>query len=473
MSDQLSRRDMLALALAGLAPMQAAPGSGHLATGVKTGEITSDSARIWTRRTRDALRNAAGIAARRTQPQTLELGYDITRLEGACPGDPGELRVHVRTASGRRVYTSDWAPAEGARDFTHQFTVSKLQPATAYRFTVETRTGRNIDGTLDGAFRTAPRENSAADVDVAMLSCQKYSQRDDDRGYHLYDAIRAWNPHFYLSVGDNVYYDSDDPVVNDASVARHHWHRMFSLSRVAECLRTVPGYWVKDDHDCYSDDCYPGMVAPKMAPFRFEQGLPIYPEQVPLGAQPYRRFRWGRALEIWLLEGRDFRTPNPAPDGPQKSIWGDAQKKWLLDSLVASKADWKLIVSPTPVVGPDRANKRDNHSNATYATEGREFRRWLRDNVRDQSFVLCGDRHWQYNSVDPDTGVEEFGCGAASDSHASGTPGEDPRMHRFHLVKGGFLALQVRPSGTRSRLVIEHRNVLGKTVNSRSFERSL
>ena len=94
------------------APMHAAPGSAHLATGVKTGEITSDSARIWTRRTRDALRNAAGIAARRTEPQTLALGYDITRLEGACPGDPGELRVHVRTAAGRRVYTSDWAAAE-------------------------------------------------------------------------------------------------------------------------------------------------------------------------------------------------------------------------------------------------------------------------------------------------------------------------------------------------------------------------
>jgi alkaline phosphatase D len=215
------------------------------------------------------------------------------------------------------------------------------------------------------------------------------------------------------------------------------------------------------------------MVAPKMAPFRFEQGLPIFPEQVPIGAQPYRRFRWGRSLEVWLLEGRDFRTANSEPDGPSKSIWGQAQKKWLLQSLEASTADWKLIVSPTPIVGPDRANKRDNHSNTTFATEGGEFRRWLRDNLPARAFVLCGDRHWQYNSVDPETGVEEFGCGAASDSHASGTPGENPKMHRFHLVKGGFLAIHVRPDGRQSRLVIEHRDVKGAVVNSRNFERRI
>jgi alkaline phosphatase D len=149
------------------------------------------------------------------------------------------------------------------------------------------------------------------------------------------------------------------------------------------------------------------------------------------------------------------------------------QQKWLIESLVSSNADWKLIVSPTPVVGPDRANKRDNHSNLTFATEGREFRRWLRENLPGRAFVLCGDRHWQYNSVDPDSGVEEFGCGAASDSHASGTPGEDPKMHRFHLVKGGFLAIQVRPDGKRSRLIVEHRDVSGKTVNSRTFERTV
>jgi alkaline phosphatase D len=306
-----SRRELLALAVsASFSTLRGAAPTGHLATGVKLGEITPNSVRVWTRRTRDALRSAAGIEPGRINPQALQQGFDLTRLQGACPGDAGEVRLLLSTAQGKRVFASGWTAVDAARDFTHQFTAEDLKPSTAYRFTVETRTGRKTDGSILGAFRTAAQQDASEPVNVAMLSCQKYSQRDDAEGFHLYDAIRSWHPDFYLSVGDNVYYDSDDPVVNSSAVARHHWNRMFSLSRVRECLRTVPGYWVKDDHDCYSDDCWPGMTTPKMAPFKFEEGLRIYPEQVPIGARPYRRFRWGRGLEIWLLEGRDFRSPN-------------------------------------------------------------------------------------------------------------------------------------------------------------------
>jgi alkaline phosphatase D len=232
----------------------------------------------------------------------------------------------------------------------------------------------------------------------------------------------------------------------------------------------VPGYWIKDDHDCYSDDCWPGMVNEKMSPFRFEEGLKVFPEQVPFPTRPYRSFRWGQGLEIWLLEGRDYRTANPEPDSAAKSIWGAQQKQWLLDTLKASTADWKLIISPTPVVGPDRRNKKDNHSNVTYASEGRQFRKWLAENTKGNAFVLCGDRHWQYHSIDPATKVQEYGCGAASDSHASGTPGEDRRIHQFHRVLGGFLAVQVKAHGGGSSIVFEHRGVNGEAVYTRTYQ---
>jgi alkaline phosphatase D len=74
--------------------------------------------------------------------------------------------------------------------------------------------------------------------------------------------------------------------------------------------------------------------------------------------------------------------------------------------------------------------------------------------------------------VHPDTGTQEFGCGAASDSHASGTPGEDPRLHRFHRVKGGYLWVSTRRAGGVSRLTIEHRDVLGAPVYRQIFEKS-
>ncbi len=473
MTTPATRREFLAWSAATLTPMaQGAPGT-HQASGVKVGEVTPESARIWTRRSKAALRRADGVMprAKTNRVPALPLGTDPGTLEGSCPGDAGEIRVIVRTAQGKRVHQTKWTGVDQGTDFGHTFTVSGLKPATAYAYTVETRASGKTDGALTGAFRTAPPADAQAPIEFAMLSCQKYSQRDDPRGFLLYDAIRKQAPQFLLSVGDNVYYDSDDPKVNHVSIARHHWHRMYSLPSIAGCLQSAAGYWLKDDHDSYSDDCYPGYVNETMRPFTFEEGLKVFPEQVPFSATPYRRFAWGRAVEIFLLEGRDYRSANPAPDGAGKSIWGAKQKQWLMDGIAGSQAQWKIIVSPTPLVGPDRATKHDNHSNDVFAHEGREFRRWMKENTHGDTFWLNGDRHWQYHSVDPETGTQEFGCGAASDSHASGTPGEDPRLHRFHRVKGGYLWLSAREDSGTARLAIEHRDVNGARVYGQTFER--
>jgi alkaline phosphatase D len=211
-----------------------------------------------------------------------------------------------------------------------------------------------------------------------------------------------------------------------------------------------------------------------MLPFTWEQGLKIFPEQTPFPTRhPYRSFRWGRSLEVFLLEGRDFRTANNVPDGPTKTIWGKVQKEWIKQSVASSKAHWKIIVSPTPVVGPDRGNKHDNHANDAFTQEGNEIRKWVAENTKHDTFFFNGDRHWQYHSVDPATKVEEFSCGAASDAHASGSPGADPRYHKFHRMLGGFIAVNVRPSGSTSRIVIEHRDVRGNKVYSQSREKKV
>ena len=137
-----------------------------------------------------------------------------------------------------------------------------------------------------------------------------------------------------------------------------------------------------------------------------------------------------------------------------------------------SNATWKVLVSPTPLVGPDRATgKNDNHSNVGFSHEGDEIRGWLKANAPDNFFVLCGDRHWQYHSVHPATGVQEFSVGAASDEHAGGTPGEDKSIHRFHRVKGGFLSVTLKREGKQSGILFEHRDVLGKVVYSWSKSR--
>ena len=377
----ITRRNAVGALLSGAVCWGRQDPQSRQASGVRIGEMTPDSAVIWTRRTASAnrladgiLRRGAGKNARAPQP-----GEDVNRFEGACPGGNGYVRLIIEPVSGRGPKRSfDWVEVNPERDYTHQFRVPGLEPATSYRYVVETREGRTkrVDSPLGGQFRTAPTAGSDAPVHFALTSCQKYSETDRRDGFHMYEALERVRADFFVSCGDNVYYDSDDPVVNSAAVARYHWQRMYSMATLHSCLRNLPGYWQKDDHDVYSDDSYPGMQTQKMLPFQFAEGQRLFREQIPSPSETrplYRHFRWGTQLEIWLPEARDYRSPNPEPDGPGKSIWGPDQKRWLLETLANSPARWKFVINPNPVI-PDHARKRDNHSNPTYATEGREFR---------------------------------------------------------------------------------------------------
>jgi alkaline phosphatase D len=151
-------------------------------------------------------------------------------------------------------------------------------------------------------------------------------------------------------------------------------------------------------------------------------------------------------------------------DGPEKTIWGAEQKVWFKRTVTESDATWKVLVSPTPLVGPDKPKKNDNHANPGFAYEGDELRRWIQANVPTNFFVVCGDRHWQYHSVHPATGVNEFSVGAASDQHAGGSPGENKEFHKFHRSKGGFLSITLKREGLESEILFEHRDVHGAVV---------
>jgi alkaline phosphatase D len=364
--------------------------------------------------------------------------------------------VRVVTVGERRP---PWRRALASNDYTLRWVLTRLEPGREVRFRVEAKR----QAPVEGHFRTAPLPSEPADALFTMLSCQMYKHRDDPaRGFKIYDSIRALSPSALFSCGDNVYYDNEEPVVTSVELARLHWHRMYSLPSIAECLRSVPGYWQKDDHDVYDDDSWPGKTSAKMGGFTFAEGQRIFREQVPMPDPAYRTVRWGSHVEFFLLEGRDYRSANTAPDSKSKSILGADQKEWLQTTIAESNATFKIVISPTPWVGPDRKTKNDNYSNAAFAAEGAEMRAWLAKALGSRGAVLCGDRHWQYHSVDPKTGLQEFGCGPASDEHASGTPGEDKSLHRFHRVKGGFLKLQV----TAGRFTLTHCDVKGAPVYS-------
>ena len=184
-----------------------------------------------------------------------------------------------------------------------------------------------------------------------------------------------------------------------------------------------------------------------------------------------------RDLQVWFVEGRDYRSPLDQPDGPRKTIWGAEQKAWLMETLQQSDATFKLLISSTPMVGPDSSSKRDNHTNFNgYRHEGDEFFAWLAMSgiTNEEFFIACGDRHWQYHSIRPD-GYEEFSSGALVDANAilGSFPGDpdttDPDgkiKQPFHSpeASGGFLIISVAPVGGGARAEFRFYDENGKLL---------
>jgi len=447
----------------------ASTAAAHQATGAKVGEVTASSAIVWARRTAEATRNEQGQVLPHPEGDDLPTQEEVNAQLHAVPGAPGRLRVRYGTVTERLdAGTTAWKEVDASSDFSAQFRLEELEPATTYFYEIESE---NVEGDADpqpftGRFRTAPAADRSERVVFTVVTGQMYRDVDDPDGFLIYDAMAALKPDFLVPTGDTVYYDNERPRARTKALARYHWQRMYGFPRLVAFHRQFPAYWMKDDHDTLRNDCWPTQGSGFMSPLAFEDGLTLFREQVPMGDGPtYRTYRWGRDLQVWLVEGRDFRSPNPMPDGPDKSIWGAEQKAWLKRTMLESDATWKVLLSPTPIVGPDRGNKRDNHANDAFTHEGNEIRRWLAENLPDSAFIACGDRHWQYHSVDPATGVHEFSCGPASDEHAGGSPGQDPDYHRFHRVGGGFLSV----TADGDAITFRFHDVPGDVVYSRTF----
>jgi alkaline phosphatase D len=200
-----------------------------------------------------------------------------------------------------------------------------------------------------------------------------------------------------------------------------------------------------------------------MGEFTFEQGLEVFRQEMPIKDKTYRTFRWGKDLQIWLVEGRDYRSPNTQRDGPNKTIWGKEQMAWFKRTVKASNATFKLLISPTPVIGPDRKQKKDNHSNRGFYNEGEEIRKFMA--TQSNMYVVCGDRHWQYVSKHPKYGIVEFSIGANSNDHAGGWRQDDVRPEHLYLnVVGGTMTVTIDPKDNTT-ITVRHYDVDGNQLN--------
>jgi alkaline phosphatase D len=389
-------------------------------------------------------------------------GATVRDLRQGAPGCDGDVRVQWKGGGAADWQSSDWQPVDGLRDFTRQFTLEGLEAGTRYQVRVESRSvDRSPGAAQEGEFRTAPSADVEEPIVFVVATCFGNDDQDSPEGFKIHRAMRRLNPRFFVHTGDIIYYDE---LAKTAELARWHWQRMYSWPSAVDFHRQVASYFMKDDHDTWRNDCWPTMVSPYMHEFTFRQGQAIFREQVPMRESTYRTFRWGKDLQIWMVEGRDFRDPNDMPDGPGKTVWGKEQKAWFRRTVGESDATFRVLISPTPLVGPDREKKHDNHSNAGFQHEGSELRQFAA--MQKNMVVLCGDRHWQYMSVDPPTGLREFSVGPASTEHAGGWEPDDFRAdyHRYMKVIGGFLSVTIDREGGKPTMTMRHHGVDGKVL---------
>lgn len=447
----------------------------YMTNGIKIGEVDQNSAIVWLRLTARPHRNADGIPFPEVDPgrnsgadlsvDTLTGANPIEAMEGAVPGASGMVQVAWwPAAKPEQKKASDWLVVDDQADFTRQYTLDGLLSDTLYQVEVQGKPvyADNATSTVKGQFKTAPEPSKEKDTSFVVVTCGDYPRRDDpEMGHKIYDAMLKLNPDFFVHTGDIEYYDKALPWAPHPDLARFKWNRLFAMpyQRVFHC--NVASYFMKDDHDTLRNDCWPGMTYGALT---WEEGLAIFREQVPMGEKTYRTVRWGKDVQIWMTEGRDFRSPNIIPDGPEKTIWGKEQKAWFKRTVQESEATFRILISPNPLVGPDRENKTDNHANKAFAHEGNELREFMAS--MKNMIVINGDRHWQYVSVDDETGLQEFGTGPSSDVHAGGWNQDDFRPeHRYLKLKGGFLHVTVTRDGGAPKMILRHHGVNGEKYN--------
>jgi alkaline phosphatase/alkaline phosphatase D len=441
-------------------PITITNGQGEIA-----GEVTADSVILQSRLTTEAV-----------------------IVDGDVPGAPGVARFELASSSDfADVSESPWLEAAADGDFIVQTRMTGLAAGTRHYYRL--RYGPNRDNSRLGptrSFSTLPGPDGATEVSFVVVTGMNYnpfhgngpragSPADKALGYPALETILGKQPAFFVATGDNVYYDVPfGQFERTQTFMRKKWHQQLVQPRFIDLFAEVATYWEKDDHDYrYNDTDNTVETEPDPSP---ALGAATFLEQVPVvdpnepDPVTYRTHRVSRDLQIWLTEGRDYRSPNMAPAGPDKTLWGAEQLAWLKRTLLESDATFKVLISPTPMIGPDDANqagrqaeghdpfKRDNHSNPQgFQYERDVFFDWLEENdfLNNDFYIVVGDRHWQYHSIHP-RGFEEFSTGALVDANSrlGRNPGDPDSNDPDALIAqpfsspeptGGFLEVTVTP----------------------------
>lgn len=331
---------------------------GRFAEGVISGDPGTNAITLWTR-----LHDVAGSVA--------------VDLEVAT--DAGFRKVVAR----QRIATTD------AVGHAVKARVTGLKTRGQYYYRFATKT---TDSPV-GRFRTAPPAGSTEPITFAYWSCQEYAHGF----YNAHELMAKDDLDFVICLGDYIYAETYSAKSNGRSVREdtigksgpnpdivrealtlQDYRDKYALYRSDKSLQKVhqrfPMLTLWDDHEV--QDNYAGKeadggldaakrysAARRKAAYRaFFESQPFFK---PSGDRLYRTVPYGKNVEVFVMDQRQYRNNQPCDDkvAPACAGWdqprdflGRTQMTWLKSRLSASKANWKIManeltIMPTKVLG--------------------------------------------------------------------------------------------------------------------------
>ena len=299
----------------------------------------------------------------------------------------------VATRDGERHVASGATSAE--RDYTGTATLRGLLPDTAYRYRVLVTASTSPQPQTEPRYRppsyslrTSPPAGTSGAFVVAFGGCAGYTPENE----RMWDTIAGHSPQALLLLGDNVYIDLPG---QPGPFHDYTYYRRQSRPEFRRLVSSTPVYAIWDDHDAAVDDIWlgpyvdrPAWKQPMVDLFRRNWNNPAYGSKSHPGV--WFRFSLGD-VEFFLLDGRTYRTNPFAREPAEPTMLGPVQKAWLLESLLASEAAFKVIASSVAWADGAKPGSRDTWSG--FPEEREEIFRFIEENGIPGVVLLSSDRH--------------------------------------------------------------------------------
>ena len=315
-----------------------------------------------------------GVLSGDPEPNAITLLTRIDGVEGA-----GTVGLEVATDKGfRRVVARKEIPTSALRGHSVKARVRGLKPYEQYFYRFHTRSSES----RVGRFRTALPADSNQPVRFAFFSCQEYAH-----GYFNAHAVMAKDDlDFVVCLGDYIYAEEyhkpgGTGVRKDkvgVATTLDDYRGKYALYRTDPNLQDVhaafPMVTTWDDHevqDNYTGAEPDGGLPPELGftQARKRAGYAAFFENQPFMPKVknrlYRGLRFGKTVDLLMLDERQYRQDQPCDDAvapacegydAPRAFLGREQMAWTKQRLSKSPAAWKVIgneltMMPTKVLG--------------------------------------------------------------------------------------------------------------------------